>query len=495
MAFPEYDRFDGLGLAEQIARREVSAAEVLEEALARTSRLNPRINAVVLTWPDVARQRARETLPAGPFRGVPFLLKDLHASYPGFPTTAGSRLFRHRIPAQRSVLVRRFEDAGLVLFGKTNTPELGLLPVTEPELFGVTRNPWRLDVTAGGSSGGAAAAVAAGLVPMAHGSDGGGSIRIPASCCGVFGFKPSRGWVPVGPDQSEIFFGFATEGVLTRSVRDCAAILDAVAGADEASLLPPRPDPSLSARLGEAPGPLRVALCREPLLPGDLHPDVVAAVDDTAALLAHLGHHVEEARPRFDGRAFARGFLVQWASNLAGQLAEARTPLGRPVRQDDVEERTWLLGLMGRSTPAAELVLERSRLLAAARDIVRFFRDYDVLLTPTLGSPPIPHGALDATGTAATLQNVLARLGRPGLTRLPGLIDRLASRAYAFAPFTAVFNITGQPSASVPLSWNADGLPIGTLLTGRVGDDELVLRLAAQLESARPWFDRRPPHG
>ena len=489
----DYDRRDALGLAELVAKREVHPTELLEEAIARAERVNGRLNAIVTPMYELARQRARGPLPDGPFSGVPFLLKDLLAPYEGVPMRAGSRLYRGYVPARSSELVRRYEAAGLVIFGRTSTPELGILPTSEAELYGPTHNPWRYGHSPGGSSGGAAAAVAAGIVPMAHGSDGGGSIRIPASCCGVFGFKPSRMRLPVGPDESEHFFGFAVEHALTRTVRDSAALLDASAGPEPTSMYFPPPGEAFLAALDRAPERLRIAFTREPLLPAEPHVDATRAVEEAAALCEELGHIVEPARPRFDGEAFARAFFLHFAAGVASELSFAERLFHRPVTPRDVERTTWLLALVGRAVDAGTFVLQRRILHEQARRVLRFFESYDILLTPTVGLPPPPHGAFEPKGFEQALQALVARAGRPELLRVPGLLDRAVQRAYAFAPYTPVFNVTGQPSASVPLFWTDDGLPMGAMVTGRMGEDARVLRLCAQLEEARPWFDRRPP--
>ncbi|MBX3274991.1 MAG: amidase [Sandaracinaceae bacterium] len=494
MGFAEYDRYDGLGLAELVRRGEVSPAELLDEAIARAERVNPRVNAIVIEMFDEARRRVAKDPLEGPFAGVPFLLKDLSSAYAGVRLESGSRMYRGYCPAQHSELVRRYLAAGLVVFGKTNTPELGILPVTEPALHGPTHNPWRHGRTPGGSSGGAAAAVAAGLVPMAHGGDGGGSIRIPASCCGLFGLKPSKYRMPVGPDEPERFFGFSSEHVLTRSVRDSAAMLDATAGEEPTSMYFPRPASGFLAAL-DAPstGPLRIAFTDEPLLPAPRDVEATRAVERAASLCESLGHHVERARPRFDAGAFAKAFFYHFAIAVAGELKWAERHLHRPARASDVEQLTWVLAMAGRSIDGGDAVVERRVLHVEAAKIVSFFGDYDVLLTPTTGTAPIEHGALLPTGLEARLQDVLAYADTPAVLRLPGLLDRAIARAYDFAPYTPPFNVTGQPSASVPLYWTEDGLPLGAMITARPGDEITVLRLARQLEEAQPWFDRRAP--
>ncbi|MEZ4293756.1 MAG: amidase [Polyangiaceae bacterium] len=494
MAFSSYDDFDALGLAALVRAGEVTSSELVDEAIRRIQTLNPTLNTVVVPMFDEARRVARGPLPDGPFRGVPFLLKDLRAAYAGFPMRAGSRLLQDYVPSEDAELVRRYKAAGLVIAGKTNTPEMGILPVTEPDLYGPTRNPWDPTRTPGGSSGGAAASVASGIVPVAQGGDGGGSIRIPASCCGVFGLKPSRGRMPVGPHDSELFFGFAIEHVLSRTVRDSAAMLDITSGSEPTSLYHARdPERPFLEEVGRDPGKLRIAFTTRPFLPAKTHPDCAAAAGDAASLCASLGHHVEEASPVIDGHLFARCFFLMFCAGAATELALIEEVLGRRVRPGDVEPGTWACALIGRRMSATDFNVSMRKLRDQQRTIMRFFANHDVLLTPTLAQPPLPVGSLrhpvqetvlDIVGRSASLRWILG---------IPRLVDAVVDRAYAFTPFTPIANVTGQPSMSVPLSWNAAGLPIGSMFTARLGEEATLLRLAAQLEAARPWSHRRPP--
>lgn len=492
--FPEYDRYDAVGLAQLVRDRHVSASELVEEAIARIERVNPRVNAVVHTMYAQARARAKEELPDGPFAGVPFLLKDLVQSYDGAPTTGSCRFTRDWVPDHHSELVRRYLAAGLIVVGKTNTPELGILPVTEPELRGPCRNPWDTGRTTGGSSGGAGAAVATGIVPAAHGGDGGGSIRIPASCCGVFGLKPTRARNPMGPDSSEGWAGFVSEHVLTRSVRDSAAILDATEGPEPESIYwaPPKAGPFLD-EVSADPGHLRIGFHCEPAMPSNVHPDCVAAVRDVAALCEDLGHRVEEVRPGHDPTPLAHAFLTVIAAQTAANIDQLEEQMGRTATPRDFESQTWVLRLMGQQATAADYAKAIATLQAEARRICRELGAYDLVLTPTLGQPPLPIGALRAQGAEAMLQEVVARASLGVALKLPGVIDQAVQRAYDFVPWTPVGNFTGRPSMSVPLVWNDEGLPIGTMFTGRLGDEATLFRLAGQLEAARPWRDRRPP--
>lgn len=495
MSFADYDSFDGLGLAGLVKAGEVSPLELLDEAIERAERVNPRLNAIVYPMYDIARRRAAEVPRDRVFSGLPFLLKDLSAgAYAGVPHTGGSRLYRSYVPEVHSELVRRYLEAGVVVFGKTNTPEMGILPVTEPELHGPCHNPWRHGVTPGGSSGGAAAAVAAGILPVAHASDGGGSIRIPASCCGLFGLKPSRARQPVGPDKSEGLFGFSVEHVVSRSVRDSAAMLDATAGVEPHSMFHAAPADGFLASLEQGPEKkLRIAYTSDPLLPGVYDADTKRAVADAVGLLSELGHELVEARPPIDAQEFASAFFYQFAVGVASELIWAERLHHRPTGPADVERSTWLLSMAGRAITGAEFAVKRRILMEQARGVMRFMDDYDLFLCPTLGKPPIPHGTMDPEGWEAMMHQALVSVGTSAMFRIPGLLDRAAGRAYHFAPYTMVFNVTGQPSASVPLFWNDGGLPIGVMLTAGMGEESRILRLAAQLEEARPWFERRAP--
>jgi amidase len=491
----EYDKLDALDLAALVRRREVSALELLDEAIARVERLNPQLNAVISTRYEEARQQAKGSLPEGRFMGVPFLLKDLQAGMEGDPVTFGSRFLAGFKPPHDDVLVERYRRAGLVFFGRTNTPEFGLLPYTEPRAYGPTRNPWNLEHTPGGSSGGAAAAVAAGIIPMAHASDGGGSIRIPAACCGLFGLKPTRGRTPCGPDFSELWRGLAIDHCVSRSVRDSAALLDATAGPESTSLYhAPAQERPFSNELGVPPGRLRVAVTRRGhLSKTPVHPDCAAAVEDAARLLESLGHQVEEADVDLDAEQFARDFFMLIAVDIAAGYQWLSGLIGRPPRRGEIETDTALMAMIGRQQRAVDAALARDRQTEAARVVSRFFERHDVLLSPTLGAPPVQIGELVPRGAEAVLRETVVATHLSGLLRLPGVIAASMRPIFKFVPFTPLANVTGQPSMNVPLHWNAAGLPIGTMFTGRFGEEGTLFRLAAQLEQARPWKDRRAP--
>ncbi len=471
--FEDLANLDATSQADLVRRKELKAVELVEAAIERIEQVNPALNAVVTPMYDEARDAATGELPEGPFTGVPFLLKDLLAYYKGVRMTLGSTLMRHFVPDHDSELVCRLKRAGLIILGKTNTPEFGILPTTEPRLFGPCRNPWDTERTTGGSSGGSAAAVAAGMVPMAHGNDGGGSIRIPASCCGLFGLKPTRGRNPLGPDFGDIMSGLVAEHAITRSVRDSAALLDATSGPDTGDpYWAPPPARPFSQEVGTSPGRLRIAFTYESPTDAEIHSDCVSAVKDAAALCADLGHDVTEAAPKIEGELMVQAFAVLWSAGCASTLDGIARLTGQAPGPDSVEELTWAICEMGREFKAPEYVLALQFLQRVARDVARFFNDYDVWLTPTLGEPPVPLGTFDST---------------------PDYPLEGFTRSAAFVPFTPICNMTGQPAMSVPLFWNNDGLPVGSHFIGRFGDEATLFRLAAQLEEARPWAGRRPP--
>lgn len=491
--FKEYDRYDALGLAGLVRKGDVSASELCEEAIARIERINPRLNAVIHRMYDLARKTCTGTLPDGPFQGVPFLLKDLLTSFAGVPLTMGSRAFRNYIPTFDSELMKRYKATGIVPLGKTNTPEFGLMGVTEPELHGPTRNPWDLDRTPGGSSGGSAAAVASGMAPMASGGDGGGSIRIPASYCGLFGLKPSRGRVPSGPEYGAIWQGAAVEHVLTRSVRDSAAMLDAIQGPDTgAPYIIPKPERTYLQEADRDPGSLRIAFTRKSPLNTGVHPECALAVDSAAKLLEGLGHTVVEAEPDIDGIALARSYFTMYYGEIEADIAQMATTLGRKATSSDVEGPTWLLSLLGKAFTAGEFVQAIRLWNTFSRQMGVFHEKYDLYLTPTTAYPPVRIGELKPKPAEEAAMKVVNGLGLGKLVRLSGLAEKIAIESLAKTPYTQLANLTGLPAMSVPLHWTADGLPCGVQFIGRFADEATLFRLAGQLEKARPWFDRRP---
>lgn len=464
---------DATAQAELVRRGEVKPIELLEAAIERIERVNPVINAVITPMYEEARKSASSVAVDAPFAGVPFLLKDLGASYAGVRMCQGSAFLKDMIFPIDSELTVRYKKAGLVILGKTNTPEFGLVPTTEPVLFGPSRNPWNTDYTTGGSSGGSAAAVAAGLVPFAHANDGGGSIRIPASCCGLFGLKPTRGRITLGPLLGDIMNGLVNEHVVSRSVRDSAALLDAVAGpmpGDPYFALPPeRP---YAEEVAAEPGKLRIAFTTRAPTGTPVHEDCAAAVKDAAALCEELGHAVEEASPAINGEQLVQAFITIWAAGCAWTIDSMAMTIGRTPTADQFEPVTWSLYEQGKQTGGSEYLLAVTALQQIARTVAAFHERYDLWLTPTLGMPPVPLGYFDPTPDNP----------RAGF-----------EKAVQFVPFTPIQNATGQPAMSVPLYWNGDGLPVGVHFVARFGDEATLFRLAGQLERARPWAQRRPP--
>lgn len=462
---------DATALAELVRQGEVTPRELVLEAIARIEARNEALNAVVTPMFEAALARADGPLPDGPFRGVPFLLKDLGPAYAGVRMTSGSAFLADVVPDFTAELALRFERAGLVIVGKTNTPELGIVPTTESRLLGPCKNPWDLERSPGGSSGGSAAAVAAGFVPMAHANDGGGSIRIPASCCGVFGLKPTRARTPLGPKLGDAMSGLVCDHAVTRTVRDSAALLDAVDGPDPGGpyVAPPKARPFL-AEVGAPPGRLRIARMAASPIGTPVAPECAQAVDDTARLCESLGHEVVDAAPVLDGFALLQSFMAVWTSGVAMTL-EAYTRLRRRApAPGELEPLTAMYAEMGQKVKAHEYLLAIAHLQQVTRTMAAFLEPYDVLLTPTLGDVPLPLGTLAGEDTSAA-----------------------SLRAASYVPFTPLANVTGLPAMSVPLAWTAAGLPVGSHFIGRRGDEATLFRLAAQLEEARPWAGRRPP--
>lgn len=492
MKYTDYARFDAIGLADLVRRREVSAGELTEAALARMDEVNPHINAVIHRYDGKARACAAGELPEGPFQGVPFLLKDLpDGAHCGTPLTMGCRALKDYIAPHDSELVARYRRAGVVFAGTTNTPELGLLGTTEPELHGPTRNPWNLTHSSGGSSGGAAAAVAAGIVPAAHGGDGGGSIRIPASACGLFGLKPTRGRLPLGPDASDSWNGFVVPHVITRSVRDSAAFLDVTHGSEGgASHIAPEPERPFLEEVGRNPGSLRIAVLKRPILGETEHPDCSRAREDAAKLVSSLGHSVEEAGLPISSEEARLAYLTVVAACTAADITGISQVVGRPLGPQHFESSTWFMKQIGDSFSAADFERARITIGRASRAIAGFLTKYDVIMTPTLAYPPVRIGELDLKPMERASLAML-RIVRPKFVLKRALIE-LAAGLLEKTPNTMLFNMTGQPAMSVPLFWNPAGLPIGVQFAGRFGDEATLLRLAAQLEDETPWANRRP---
>jgi amidase len=489
----EYQTFDATALTALVRAGEITPAEVVEAAIAHLEAVEPRLAGMAEWTLDAARRAALSPVPGAPFAGVPFLLKDNMHFAAGIPYHNGSRIWRGFVPPQDSEMVRRFKTAGLIILGTTKVPELSLTPVTEPKHFGRANNPWALDRTTGGSSGGSSAHVAARSVPMAHATDGGGSIRIPASCCGLFGLKPTRGRTPNGPYLGEGWHGAAIGHAVTRSVRDSARLLDAIAGPDVGApygIAPPeRPFAEAAAT---PPGRLRIAFSAEAPNGATVHPECRAAVESAAELCASLGHVTEEAAPTFPDGYFS-WFLTAFLAAVAQELALAEEMTGIGTRRADVEDSTWLCAQLGRGFSAAELSVALERLHRATRQIAVFFETYDLLLTPALAMPPVRHGELHPKGLEATLQALAARLGVGSYLRYGPLLRQAADRAFRFIPFSPMWNLTGQPAASLPLHWTPEGLPVGVQVVARFGAETTLFSFAGQVEQARPWAHRAPP--
>ena len=472
VTFADYDDYDGLGLAELVARGDVSALELVDEAIARIEALNPTLNCVVFEAFDQARKWATEqNAPGASFRGVPTLLKDNLGFCQGMPTTFGSNYIPAVPMPINATLVERMRAAGMIPVGKSNAPEFGLVCTTEPLRYGPARNPWNLAHSTGGSSGGAAAAVAAGIVPLAHANDGGGSIRIPAACCGLVGLKPTRARNPLGPLMGDAMSGLVAEHVVSRSVRDTAAALDATAGAEAGD--PYWAPPAAASYLAEVDAPdekFRIAL-----LPAageaPRHPEVDKALADTVALLLQMGHSVEEPAAAPDLN-LNESFLDIWCAGLCLGLESQQRWIGRPPEGDDLEPLTWAMVQVGKRVTASRYLQGIQRMQSLARRFARHYGGYDLTLTPTLNAPPLRLGELDVRSSD---------------------LDAQARIMSAFVPHTALFNMTGCPAISVPGCWTQAGLPVGMMFGAAFGDEARLIRIAAQLERARPWNHRRPP--
>ncbi|THD62660.1 MAG: amidase [Bradyrhizobium sp.] len=470
MAFKEYGSYDAMGLADLVRKKKVSAGELLDEAIARTAKVDPQINAVVVKHYDYAQRQIDNGLPDGPFTGVPFLLKDLDL-LEGTRTTFGASVYKNNVADHTGTLARRFLNTGVTIFGKSSSPEFGLMPTTESRLFGPTRNPWNPAHSSGGSSGGAAAAVAARILPVAHASDGGGSIRIPASASGVFGLKPTRARNPLGPDRGEGWGGFSCGHVVSISVRDSAAMLDAIHGPETSSpYVAPAPERPFAQEVGRDPGRLRIAFTDKSPYGDAIDPEIAAAVRDVASMLAGLGHHVEERAPGLAADpAAVMATIVGANTGLSLRLAAQR--FGRAMTDSDFEILTLASAHNAEKTTATDYVDAQLSAFQISRGLATFLESCDVFLCPTLCSPPLRIGELN------TMSEDLSHIA-PILRR--------------YMPGTSMFNMSGQPAMSMPLAWNAAGLPLGMMFAARFGDEATLFRLAAQLEQERPWKNKLP---
>ncbi len=493
MNFDEYRLQDGLGLAALVAKGEVSAAELLELAIARAEAVNPQLNAIVTSMHDLARERAAQAL-SGPFAGVPFLTKDLYQEYAGVATSYGSRSLQQakHTAAAHAEITRRWLAAGTVIFGRTNTPEFGAKGITEPLAWGATRNPWNPDHVPGGSSGGSAAAVAAGIVPMAGANDGGGSIRIPAGHCGLFGLKPGRGRTPWGPDFNELLQGAAINHVLSRSVRDSAAMLDATQGPETGSfyVIQPPERPYLD-EVGADPGRLKIAFSTRSPVGTAVDPEAVSAVHQTARLLEELGHQVEEGEPAVDGLQLARDFIMMWFGNVATTVDAIKRQTG--CGNEGFEVDTLIMAEFGRTARANEYVESMLRWNDYSRQLSEFHQRYDLWLSPTMARPPARIGQIATPAWQQQVAQVLMNLRLSRLMLKSGIVEQMIQENLQWVPYTQLGNLTGTPGMSVPLHWTQDGLPLGVQFLAPPNGEAMLLRLAAQLEQARPWADKQAP--
>jgi len=483
---------DATGLAELVRRGEMAASDLVEAAIARADRVNPVINARVERLDDFARKRARTLPPQAPFAGVPFVLKDLDIVVAGVPRHSGSRR-PAMVADQNSVLLDRYLGAGLVPIATATSPEYGLRLVTESAAFGITRNPWNPDHVTGGSSGGPAAMVAAGVVPMAHGGDGGGSIRVPAACTGLVGLKPSRGRVPLSPHESEVWYGFVAVHALTRSVRDSATLLDLTHGADRLAPYEARtPSGRFAAAAGRDPGRLRIGLWADSPLGLEVSTETRTALDQAAALARDGGHAVEPVDLSFIGRDFLADFGRAVATALAGTLRIEEAALGTGFR-GRLERATRILARYGDLVSGGELYAGLARLAATARRVIAATAPYDAVLMPLIAHPPLPCGGMDARGADLVVEELVDRLRLTRLLRIEALFGQLLDKSLWFTPWPAIQNVTGQPAIALPVHVTAKGLPLGIQAVGRPGDEETLLSLAAQMERQSGWLGRRAP--
>ncbi|MDR3491902.1 MAG: amidase [Gammaproteobacteria bacterium] len=488
--FPEYESFDGLGLAGLVQRKVVSPEELLEAAIERIEARNPQLNAVIYKMYDQAKESLKD-IPQGPFQGVPFLLKDLLADYAGVPLSSGSCFTKNWIPQRDGELVRRFKKSGLIILGKTNVPEFGLSYVTEPELYGPTRNPWDVSRSPGGSSGGSAAAVAAGMVPMAHGNDGGGSIRIPASYCGLFGFKPSRGRNASGTQVMRAWEAMVAEHVLTRSVRDSAAMMDVLAGPEVGSFVSmPAPEHSFLSCLEQPVRKLQIALLEKPFFPASISFESLSGVNRAATLCKQLGHTVDSVSLNINGSEVALAYIIVLAGEMSATLKRISDVMGRKPKHREIELQTEFLVSVGANMKSADFSWATDVLTDAAKHMAHFFQDYDVLMTPTMPSAPPLIGVVKPDFFELSMMEVLSHV--PITPLLRKAMERGAAKNFAMIPYTPIFNISGQPAMSVPLFMDDAGLPLGIQFAAATGAEETLFQLAAQLEIAMPWFDNTP---
>ncbi|MFY9541588.1 MAG: amidase family protein, partial [Dethiobacteria bacterium] len=477
--FP-YQNYDAAGLAELVQKKEVTAAEIVESAIARLERLNPKINAVIHKMYEKARLAAEKITGKEPFAGVPMLVKDISQEIKGEPITCGAKSLRDCLAEEDATFVKRARATGVVFLGITNVPEFALMGTTEPKYYGPTRNPWNKDYTPGGSSGGSAAAVAAGIVPIAGANDGGGSIRIPAAYCGLFGLKPSRGRMPAGPFSGRHWQGASVDHVLTRSVRDSALMLDLIKGYEAGAAFPPPPfDHNYLECVSQGPiNKLKIAFCLRSPIGTEVHRECREAAIKAAQLLESLGHIVDEKEAPVDGNKIAQSYMTLYFGEVAADIASLEEVLGRKARMNDVEPATWMLGLLGKVTSSEEWVLSIREWDTAAFEMEAFFEDYDLYMTPTTADPPSRIGEQDMAPKEATLIKLVSSLNLIKAVKKSGFVDNLIKRSLKRTPFTQLANLTGQPAMSVPLHMTMEGLPVGVQFIAAKGREDVLYRLA-----------------
>ena len=491
MKFSEYVQYDGLGLAKLIQNKEVQAKELLQLAMQRAENVNPKINAIVIPMYEHAIERAEQYTISGEFSGIPFLLKDLYQEYAGVATSFGSNAYKkHKyIATENSEIVNRWEKSGVITFGLTNSPEFGIKGITEPQAWGSCKNPWNLKHNSGGSSGGSASAVAAGIVPIAGASDGGGSIRIPASYCGLFGLKPSRGRTPWGPQMSEAMHGAAMQHVLCKTVRDSAAMLDATQGSDHASLFNIQsPAGSYLQLLQKAPKRLKIGFSTDSPIGTKVSKDAIQAIQNTVKLLESLGHHVEEAKPQIDGMKLAKDFITTWFSQCAFTVNQAKQKFN--AKDSDFELDTLAIAAFGAKASAVDYINNLNNWGVYVSKMNHFFDHYDLYLLPATASVAPKNGEVKTPAWQVPILKGLLKVDQAHLLAKGKLVEQLIKNNLQWVPFTQLANITGLPAMSVPLYWNKDHLPLGSQFIAPFGREDVLLQLAAQLEIAQPWMPK-----
>lgn len=488
----DYLKHDATGLAELVRNKQVSADELLNKAIELAELWNPKINAIITPLYDHARESIKQSSSDAPLYGVPFLLKDLCIQLKGTPYTAGSNALKDYVSDHDSELSKRFKAAGLIIFGKTNTPEMGLMGTTEPDAFGATHNPWQLNISSGGSSGGSGAAVCAGIVPMASGGDGGGSIRIPSSACGLFGLKPSRYRISAGPDFADLWDGASTEHVLTRSVRDSALMLDIVNGPMQGEPAPIVKTAGYLDAMKDKPTKLKIAFNTKSPIGTPVSNSAKQAINHTVKLLQELGHEVVEAAPDIDGHALAKCYLTMYFGHVAADLMDMSHVTGIHWKKLNVELATKTLGRFGMALPAGDFVTAKRLWNQFSRSVGHFFEEYDLYLTPTMADEPQPHGTFTPSTVDQLSMHLVNGLGLHKLALKTNIVEDMAYKSLEKLPFTQLANLTGAPAMSVPLYWTENGLPLGSQFMAPMGHDKRLIQLAAELEQVQPWFNKRP---